>query len=134
MTTADRASGQGSLGVVMEETQTSDGDVGVNLETRKVVINPDLSGETNLSSFESLKANLGIAFTGMYPLGQGFVLLPDEVERATGGIDAECAYIRPFFIARDLTQTNRMAQIIDFYPLAQEEARRTRPEPVSMGS
>jgi hypothetical protein len=63
----------------------------------------------------------------MYPLGQGFVLQPDEIDRATGGRSEERAFVRPFFIARDLTQINRNAQIIDFYPLSQDEARRRAP-------
>jgi len=127
MTIADRANGQGLLGIVMEETETAEGSPAVKLESREFVINADLSGGTNLSSFVPLKANMGIAYTGMYPLGQGFVLMPDDVERATGGRSDECAFLHPFFIARDLTQTNRKAEVIDFYPLSQDEVRRQAP-------
>lgn len=127
MTVADRDSSPGRLATVVEECETAEGERDVTLIVRTTPIHADLSGGTNLSAFVPLKANLGIAFTGMYPLGQGFVLLPDEVPRATGGHDDELPFVKPFFIARDLTQLSRRAQIIDLYPLSQDEARRRAP-------
>jgi len=127
MTAADRDGTPGILARVLEESEASDGERNVTLDAQSQVIHADLSGGTNLCSFVPLKANLGIAFTGMYPLGQGFVLLPDEVERATGGRDEELAFVKPFFIARDLTQVDRNAGVIDFYPLSEREAASTAP-------
>jgi hypothetical protein len=63
----------------------------------------------------------------MYPLGQGFVVQPEEALTATGGDDRERAFLRPFRIARDLTQVSRSAFVIDFYPLGAEESRAQAP-------
>src|SRR5699024_2766020 len=81
----------------------------------------------NISAAVCLQANAGLAFTGMYPLGQGFVLLPDQVETACGRDENASTVVKPFIIARDLTQTHRKASIIDFYPLQKEQARKQFP-------
>ncbi len=59
----------------------------------------------------------------MYPLGQGFVVQPDDLERAVGTDTGTDRVLKPFVIARDLTQVDRRARIIDFYPRGLEQAR-----------
>ena len=91
-------------------------------------INAGLTIGLDLRSAVSLKSNLNIAFTGMYPLGQGFVLLPDELAEFSSLSESESAFLKRFFIARDLGQHSRNAQIIDFtgVPMAKAEAAAPR--------
>jgi hypothetical protein len=63
----------------------------------------------------------------MYPLGQGFVLTPDQVGEACGNDVHEAALLRPFCIARDLTQRDRSCSIIDFYPRGEQECQKDYP-------
>jgi len=108
---------------VLNETACDDGSVEVVLGQHSGAIHADLRAGTDVLAAKPLQANSGIAFTGMYPLGQGFVLLL-TFEAATGKSQKEMAALRPFYIAKDLTQRDRKALVIDFYPRPQEECRR----------
>jgi hypothetical protein len=63
----------------------------------------------------------------MYPLGQGFVLAPDDVAPAIGSDVGAAQVVKPFAIARDLTQTDRRCQVIDLWPLSEDAARNLYP-------
>lgn len=63
----------------------------------------------------------------MYPLGQGFILLPQDVASASGSDASVDVVLKPFVTARDLTQKSRLAKAIDFYPRELEEARKEFP-------
>jgi hypothetical protein len=91
MTAAASGGASGALVRVVAETTDNAGEgVGVELARSNGRINADLSIGVDLSSTIPLRANLGLAFTGMYPLGQGFVVQPEDLARAVGtdkGID-----------------------------------------------
>jgi hypothetical protein len=123
MTVGETPAQVGRIAVVVQETTNGDGSIEVRLDQRSGVIHADLSEGTDVLAARPLHANSGIAFTGMYPLGQGFVLLPVDVQAATGGSGKERALLRPFYIAKDLTQRDRRALVIDFYPRKQDECR-----------
>jgi hypothetical protein len=127
MTVGETPAHEGRVAVVLNETACDDGSVEVVLGQHSGAIHADLRAGTDVLAAKPLQANSGIAFTGMYPLGQGFVLLPDDVEAATGKSQKEMAALRPFYIAKDLTQRDRKALVIDFYPRPQEECRRDFP-------
>ena len=127
LTVVDHSVELGLLATVCHEQESEDGEHVVELVPRRVRIHSDLGGGANLSATAVLRANRGIAFTGMYPLGQGFVLAPEQIEEATVAAANELTFTHPFFNARDLTQRNRRTRVIDFYPLTEQDAKRKAP-------
>ncbi|MBS1172978.1 MAG: class SAM-dependent methyltransferase, partial [Proteobacteria bacterium] len=124
MTVGAAGDGAGRLVTVEEELDTGGDDaVAVRHAERSGTTHADLTVGADVASARPLGANRGIAFTGMYPLGQGFVLLPDELSQAVGTDINTSAVVKPFVISRDLTQQSRRARVIDFYPRSAEEAR-----------
>jgi len=123
MTVASAGVRAGRLRLVTKEEPASDGEVAVELSDRIGVIAPSLAIGLRRPTIDSLKANQGLAFTGMYPLGQGFVVLPDQTVAATGDDEEIAEVLKPYRTARDLTQHSRGAQVIDFYPLSVDDAR-----------
>ncbi|MDB5685116.1 MAG: putative methyltransferase, partial [Sphingomonas bacterium] len=88
-------------------------------------INSDLSAGVNTRAAARLRANSGIAFTGMYPLGSGFILDDEALQVSTASNDD--AILKRFRTARDLAQRPRGSRIIDFYPRSEAEAREASP-------
>ncbi|WP_366929817.1 DNA methyltransferase, partial [uncultured Thiodictyon sp.] len=111
------------LRVAAEQPDGNADGVAVEFEHAEGRINPDLTLGADLSAATPLRANLGLAFTGMYPLGQGFVIQPEDLAQAIGTDTDTERVLKPFVIARDLTQIDRRARIIDFYPRTMEQAR-----------
>jgi len=109
--------------VLAERSEGSADGVAVELQQDQGQINPDLTVGPDLSAASPLCANLGVAFTGMYPLGQGFVIEQADVAQAVGTDTNTDKVLKPFVIARDLTQKDRRARVIDFYPRTMEQAR-----------
>ena len=99
------------------------GEVSVELGTRTAsAINPDLSIGLNIRECRPLNANSKMAYTGMYPLGDGFIISPDEaLDRAINASGSPI--LKAFYTASDLTRKPRGFSIIDFYPLSENEAR-----------
>ena len=127
MTVGEPAGRSGYSMELVSERATPEGEAICEFTKRLGTIHPDLRAGAALTSAERLDANRGIAFTGMYPLGQGFVILPDEYQAAIG-TDRSCEEVlKPFVIARDLTQKSRNARVIDFFPRSAESARRDFP-------
>ncbi len=91
------------------------------------VIHGDLSGGADVAGASELKANLDMAYTGMYPLGQGFVVFPEEYDSAVGNDGDTDSVLKTYFTARDLTQKDRQTKVVDFFPRTKEEARSTFP-------
>ena len=113
----------GELAVVEREAPAEDDEIEVTLRVSRGVIHPDLAIDLKSSALHELSANRNIAFTGMYPLGQGFVVLPEDVPAAVGSDANFEEVLKPFVIARDLTQASRRARVIDFFPRTAQEAR-----------
>ena len=82
-----------------------------------------LSFGADLSSAVPLRTNLGLAFTGMYPLGRGFVIQAENLPKAIGTDVGTEQMLKPFVIARDLTPVDRRARIIDCHPRTMEKTR-----------
>ncbi len=123
MTVASAGKQPGELHVVVEEESIYDGPAKIVFATERGQIAADLKVSDTGRPAVPLSANKGIAFTGMYPLGQGFVLKPDEMEAACGTDADPQVVVKPFITARDLTQVSRRSRVIDFFPRAQEEVR-----------
>lgn len=124
MTVGEAGSRPGEcLKIIEERYEPGSDSAAVRLAKTDGRINPDLTIGADLSAVVPLRANQGLAFTGMYPLGQGFVLMPDDIPRAVGTDTDTENVLKPFVIARDLTQVDRRAKVIDFYPRTLQEAR-----------
>jgi len=125
-----RGSNQSTLQRVLEELPNEDpnGELSVTLETiRGATINDDLTVGIDVGAASALKANSRIAFTGMYPLGEGFTLTDENLHEIGLGTDFQISCLKSFFTARDLTQRNRKNKIVDFYPASEAQARELSP-------
>ena len=127
MTVGTVGNHEGEFIEVTDEQPQEDGSVKALLMARRGQIQADISVGAGVTTMQPLKANARLAFTGMYPLGQGFVLLPQDMAAACGTDGAAYDVVKPFVIARDLTQVTRAAKVIDFYPRSQDEARKDFP-------
>ncbi len=127
MTVGAAGTGEGRLLIIDEEEDSGEDARKVSFREAAGVIHADMTVGANVGAAAPLQANAGIAFTGMYPLGQGFVLLPEEIALASGSDANTDLVLKPFAIARDLTQQNRIARVIDFYPRTMDEARSAYP-------
>lgn len=116
-----------TLQVVYGESRDDDvtGEVRVDLVTWQAsLINPDLTIGVNIRDATPLKANSKLAFTGMYPLGSGFIVESYKADQCTLADESAKFFLKPFFTASDLTRTPRGSSIIDFYPLSEQEAKK----------
>ncbi len=127
MTVGTAGVSRGRTYTVTEETTGADGEVNVALARRDGQITSDLRATFSLSACTPLMSNSNVAFTGMYPLGQGFVLLPTNRASAIGSDQGTDNVVRSYVTARDLTQKSRNASVIDFYPLDETTCRATFP-------
>jgi hypothetical protein len=127
MTVGTKDAAAGRMLTVTAEGEGPDDTVEVVLHEKVGQVHADLSVGADVCSAPGLRANEGIAFTGMYPLGQGFVVMPDDLDSAIGTDRDSERVVKAFVIAKDLTQTNRHARAIDFYPLGSDEARERFP-------
>ncbi|MFN7213640.1 MAG: class I SAM-dependent DNA methyltransferase [Lysobacteraceae bacterium] len=118
---------QGESLTLVSERELDDGEVECAFSAGHGRVHSDLSAGTALVDARGLKANQGLAFTGMYPLGQGFVVLPEEIRVAAGDDRNVDNVLKPFATAKDLTQRSREARIVDFYPRTMSEARDAYP-------
>lgn len=128
MTVAERAGG----GVVELGVVTAEGEVGgegtAQIRSLPVgTIHSDLSGGADVAGAGALAANKNLAFTGMYPLGEGFVLVGHEARDAVGSDSETSMIVRRYATARDLTQSSRSAMVIDLYPHGIADVRRRWP-------
>lgn len=123
---SDEANATSFSAVVGEQLKdASTGEVAVELTTQLgVSINPDLSVGLNIRKSRPLLANARMAFTGMYPLGDGFIIHAGDPILSNPEI-ALSANLKAFFTASDLTRKPRGCRIIDFYPLSENDARQT---------
>lgn len=115
--------------IIMETSvDETTGEVFVELETTAAAnINDDLTAGLNIRDAKALRANSKMAFTGMYPLGDGFVLEKTDPLIAMHETSPN-AHLRAFFTASDLTRKPRNSRIIDFYPLKEADAREASPD------
>ena len=80
------------------------------------------------SQLINLQANDKMAWTGVYPLGDGFRLSREEVQGFGYDVEALPSVIRKFVIGRDLVQSFDEKYIIDFYGMSEGQAKEDYPE------
>lgn len=125
MTVATRAGENGAsiLGRVTRE-DTDSADVLASVVT---TIHADLRAGANVVGAMALRSNEKMAYTGVYPLGDGFVLVGEDLWRAIGDDVDWAVAVKDYATARDLTQRTRSAKVIDFYPRGVDEVRERWP-------
>lgn len=127
LTVASNKKMVGRLYRITQERPGSDGEAAVELEYSETLISSSLTSNDNSLQVNNLKANQEMAFTGMYPLGQGFIVSPENRDLAIGSDKNSKSVLKNYRTARDITQTPRKNQVIDFYPLSEAEARDSYP-------
>jgi hypothetical protein len=114
----------GRLWNVVEEAA---GDEDVPTVTYKQIlghINSDLTIGVDLTKVLPLKANKGLSFMGMIPLGSGFWITHEEaVQLGLGKVPRLERHIRRYLNGRDLTGNTRGIFALDFFGLSEKEVR-----------
>lgn len=129
MTVTTSASATGVLVEVTDERPLPNayGEIAVSLRSRRGHINSALNIGANTDDARELRANHGLAVQGMNPLGLGFRLQANDLERY--GIDRHKLppHLREYLIGRDLVQRHEPKWVIDFYGLSENAAAGASP-------
>jgi len=127
MTVGSRGQNVGELRIVNTEKQCDDGSAEVTFDTETGRIAADLTTGADVAALGTLKANDGLSFMGVIPVGLGFVLKSEEVAHLGFDVQSLPTVIRPYLNGRDLTRNTRSLFIIDFFGLTQADARQRYP-------
>jgi hypothetical protein len=98
-----------------------------SLRTRTGLIHADLSVGVDVLRTTALSADIGLAFQGPIPVGEGFRIDADELSRFGLTESALPPVVRPYLIGRDLAQRPAVRFIIDFFGYTAEQAQATYP-------
>jgi hypothetical protein len=117
----------GVLGKVVAEREIGEEGRGIALSETVGVIHSDLSAGPDVVGAAALSANAKLSFQGPILVGEGFRLTPAEVESLGHDLSSLPEVLRPYVIGRDLTQVRQSRFVIDFYGLAEDQAREQYP-------
>jgi hypothetical protein len=125
MTVASSGSKTGRLlQVLSEDDGPAQDEVDVVLSERSGIIHADLTVGANLGAALPMRANLGLSFMGMIPLGEGFWISPEEAQRLSVGVDAELKpHLREYRNGKDILYTPRGILALDFFGMEENELR-----------
>jgi hypothetical protein len=122
MTVGAAGTNPGTLAVVSQEIQEDDGTAIVAIAERKGIVHADLTIGPNLRAAESLRANSGLSFMGVIPLGLGFRLERKEVEGFGYAPSSLPPVLHSYVTGRDLAQEPEERFVIDFFGLSAAQA------------
>lgn len=114
----------GEVHAVVAEEEHENGEVAVTLLVKRGKVHSDLTVGANLTKCEKLRANLGLPYMGMIPLGAGFWI--DSARAKTlglGSVPGLERHVRRYLNGRDLTGTPRGVLALDFYGLSETDLR-----------
>jgi hypothetical protein len=124
MTAGVGGSSNGRLMEVVQETSAADGEVLVDLSERSGLVHGDLRAGPDIRGADRLRANAGISFMGMIPLGPGFWIDPEErSELDLRVLESHREVLKPYINGRDLIQGSRGLVAVDLFGLRETEAR-----------
>lgn len=130
MTCAGVAVAKVVLDIVTSERDLPDGygEAAVDL-VRYVAdaINADLTVGLDVRASAVLAANHDLAVQGMNPLGLGFRLESEDLQRLNINPGMPPEHLKPYLIGRDLVQRPVNKWVIDFYGLSEMEAATINP-------
>ena len=122
MTVLAPAAGEGQVLTVIDELAGEHGEVNVTLTERTGLIHADLSLGANVAAASKLRANQGVSFMGMIPLGAGFWVTPSEAEQlGYGSVAGFENHVKRYINGKDLMDKPRGILALDFYGLTSEE-------------
>jgi hypothetical protein len=117
----------GRLLTVTHENRTEDQqdcEMLVTLAQRYGLIHADLSVGANVATACALQSNENLSNRGVQLFGAGFILTPEQaVELGYGSQPDLNRIIRQYRNGRDLTETPRLAMVIDAFGLTSEQLR-----------
>ncbi|OQX13238.1 MAG: SAM-dependent methyltransferase [Thiothrix lacustris] len=117
----------GQLSHVIEEGDSSDGEVAVTLTTKQGAITPSLTIGIDLHASTLLNSNSGVACVGYQLTGKGFVVDYSQACKLDAHFVDKLGLIKPMLSGRDITQTSRNLLAIDAFGLTAEQLMRTAP-------
>ncbi|MBS0582881.1 MAG: DUF559 domain-containing protein, partial [Proteobacteria bacterium] len=124
MTVGDIRLHPGRLLEVVDERVEEDGEVAVDLHETCGVLHPDLRIGSNVADASPMRANLGVSFMGMIPLGDGFWIDSEEAQRLSVGVEAELRpHLRAYRNGKDILYTPRGILALDFFGMDEPELR-----------
>lgn len=130
MTVAEAGTAPGRLLTITEEKKGETEAEGrpVVFSTEKGKIFADLRIGADVAGAVALKANEGLAHTGVKTHGMGFIVSPAEARHlGLGSVAGLDLHIRPFLNGRDLAQISRGKMVIDLFGLTETEVRESFP-------
>lgn len=124
MSVGVRGDVEGEVHSVVAEEEHESGEVAVALLARRGKVHPDLKVGANLTKCAKLKANMGLPYMGMIPLGAGFWIDREKaIALGLGTVPGFEKHVRRYRNGRDLTGTSRGVLALDFYGLSETELR-----------
>ncbi len=118
----------GELAVVTEERETGDGENEVTLKGTAGRIAANLRLGADVSAALSLKANERVASQGANPLGLGFRLAREDLERFGLDANTDIPFCPKYAIGRDVVQKWEDKWVVDFSGLSEEQAAAASPD------
>ena len=123
MTVLSQSSGAGILLSLIDEEQLDDGSSRVDFRSRKGTIHADLTTGPSVSGTRALVANQDLCLQGCKLVGDGFLLTSDERDNLIAVDHRAEAFLPRYVAGRDLTQTEGVRYVVDFYGLDEAQAR-----------
>lgn len=128
MTVGEAGSKEGTLAVITKSQKGYDGVPQLEFSTRYGYIKPNLTVGPSLTNAKALKANAGLAFMGIKPVGKGFIITKEKAEElGLGTTPGLQKHIRPYMNGRDVVGINRGLLAIDMCQLNADEVNRCFP-------
>lgn len=128
MTVARSGKRSGKLQTVSNEKKNKGSEASVEFHEAVARINPDLSVGADATSAVKLQANDKMSFQGPILVGEGFRISPDELAAYSLNKNALPGVVRPYLIARDISQLPEERYVVDFFGLSESDARTQYPE------
>ncbi|MEP0643690.1 DNA methyltransferase [Parasphingorhabdus sp.] len=116
----------GNIMEVTAEPRSNDGFSIPEFNSRRGIINSDLTVGPDVTTANKLQSNAGLAFMGVIPVGLGFRLETEQYPDVADELD-ESPYLRAYIGGSDLTDNVSSSLIIDVSTLDESELRAKYP-------
>jgi hypothetical protein len=123
MTVFERGVRAGDLARVVSEKGVDTDDPSIEFIYEKGVIYSDLGVGVDVTHVTPLKSTAGLTTTGVFYLGDGFILDKSEVRNYLESDPASAAIIRKYVSGRDINGKSRSVSIVDADQLLEVEFR-----------
>jgi hypothetical protein len=114
------------LGEAVDEPGLRNATVGY-LASKIGRIQADLTIGAGVRSLARLRANEGLVFQGVIPIGDGFKLRPEDLGKLGFSSEDRPQVLKPYVIGADIVRVPKPKWIIDFFGLEETQARDSHP-------